>query len=172
MKVKAFLFLFFGLFLALLVKANFVFGASFNCAQFIYPNSAPVGTICKIGSGQRLFTGSDVEVGQSENGPWLLCSGCGQPHDSFGFEGPIWIRASWGVSFSKEKSQLPAVSAQEIGEKIVIGPSKSSVSSGESWRQFFWPGAILFLGAALLFSLFNDFKPGKLFKKIPRLLNF
>jgi hypothetical protein len=104
-----------------------------DCSLFIYPKQIPAGAVCRIGSGQKLFSSSDIEVGQTETGPWLLCSVCGQPHDLYGFEGPIWIRAPWGASFFTEGPASPTVSPAVLSTANStvdqIQPSKVFVSN-------------------------------------------
>jgi hypothetical protein len=101
-----------------------------DCSLYIYPKQIPAGTVCRIGSGQKLFSSSDIEVGQTEAGPWLLCSVCGQPHDLYGFEGPIWIRAPWGASFFTEGPSSPTVSP------AVWAVDNSTVDQIQSSRAF------------------------------------
>ncbi|MGI5826543.1 MAG: hypothetical protein ACOX50_03970 [Patescibacteria group bacterium] len=101
-----------------------------DCSLFIYPKQIPAGAVCRIGSGQKLFSSSDIEVGQTETGPWLLCSVCGQPHDLYGFEGPIWIRAPWGASFFTEGPASPTVSPG------VLSTANSTVDQIQPSRAF------------------------------------
>jgi len=123
-----------------------------DCAQFLFPINAPQGTVCRIGSGQKLYMQSDVEVSQSELGPWLLCSVCGSPHNPFGFEGPIYIKTTWGGSFTLDTPVVPTPATAVPVVQSVTG-EKSKLTLPGNWQILFWVSVIIFFIGFVFFVL-------------------
>jgi len=65
---------------------------------------APKGTVCYVPKGLTVWTGADIKVGSSENGPWTGVPNFGiANHAPNQINGGQWVYAEFGVSFFTKK---------------------------------------------------------------------